>query len=444
MNYHHKDTKARRDGDRSPLTGRDPTLHYDWNAWDEMSAAYYNSIYSGFYYFDASGRSLAKARLGLSDWSITVGENFWLGLNKIAESGYVGGDPSVTVLRPDSESSGDPTVNGWYDLSGGSDTLEYTTDDDRGKVLHTEGASYFFSYGAFIIGDDPTNPLNPKYDDNGFQTTNPAVGLWFRNASYTNNSLELIFLVEVDDGTTTSMIQMEFITGDGTDGISTSGGRDYYRYYIGSAWNDNTWHYFEEDLSARIHELNSGVDLSKVDAFAMVGYLIDAYVDDVQFAETVLDKSYQVVPGGLNYLAAQSGSTGGISQDPWARWYYVTNDLATPLVTTDANGSEISVAEPDAFGNYRYVSGTRPDTLGLDGKFFDADAGSHYFGLRWEDGERGRWASNQGSHSDGPNLYHFGFNSVMNGYDTMRSRWTWRIPFITSALPPFIGIPPGG
>ncbi len=140
--------------------------------------------------------------------------------------------------RPDDESGSTPPDDGWYDLSDGSDLVEYpsTPDSERGKVTHVAGSNYFFGYGSFILGDDPTSPVNPNYDDNGFQTPNPAVGLWFRNASYTNNSLELIFLVEVDDGTTTSMIQMEFITGDGTNGIYTSGGRDYYDCAIGAAF----------------------------------------------------------------------------------------------------------------------------------------------------------------------------------------------------------------
>ncbi len=402
---------------RSPLNGTDPTLTYSWNAWDRMTEATDSSSYAALYDYDALGRLLGKARINFSDWSLIATGNYWLGLNKIAESRLVGSADllDTTVLRPDSE-SGDlddpaaPAANGWCILGGSPDTMSYQNDDDRGKVLYMSGTQLLWGNGGWLIGDNPDSPTNPNYDKAGLQTPNSAAGLWFKNADSEHGGMIIGFVVEYDDGTSTGTAQMWFSTSDGRDG-----GSNPYLYYIGTGWNDGYWHYFEEDLQARLHELDAGRTLTKIDAVGFIGKEI--YADDVQLAMTVMEKSYQVVPRSINYLAAQSGSGGGISQDAWAKWYYAANDLATSLVTTDGGGNEISVSEPDGFGNYREVLGTRPDTLGLDGKFFEADAGAYYFRYRWQDAERGRWLSKEPSGWDGPNLYHLDYNDPVNYYD---------------------------
>jgi RHS repeat-associated protein len=102
------------------------------------------------------------------------------------------------------------------------------------------------------------------------------------------------------------------------------------------------------------------------------------------------------------------------------------------LTTTYATAAVRGLNEPDSFGNYRTVAGTyygtRPDTLGLTGKFLDTDIGLYYFGARWFDPERGHWMSEEPLGLDGPNRYQFCFNNPANGCDPT-GLWFWEHPF---------------
>jgi RHS repeat-associated protein len=148
-------------------------------------------------------------------------------------------------------------------------------------------------------------------------------------------------------------------------------------------------------------------------------------------------------------LGTQSGEAGGAAggaTPAWSTWYYHFNDLGTVLATTDSGGDAIGVYEPDFFGNYTQTvvaegdggeggegggeggfqaltvpetPAPRPDTLGLQSKFFDPWAGLYDFGLRWLDPERGRWMSEEPLGLDGPNLYQFVFNAPLGYWDFM-------------------------
>jgi RHS repeat-associated protein len=201
-------------------------------------------------------------------------------------------------------------------------------------------------------------------------------------------------------------------------------------------------------------------------------------VNTIQDAGGALEKSYALIPGALEksyalipgaaiggYLGVQSGEAGGdagASTPAWSRWHHHYNDLGTVIAATDEDGAKIGVYTPDFWGNYRESIETetlqalrdsldassldaddetiaellrangltleldpRPDTLGLTSKFFDDWAGLYYFGARWYDPERGRWISEEPLGLDGPNRYHFGFNSPLDGFDV--DGLSWRI-----------------
>jgi RHS repeat-associated protein len=114
--------------------------------------------------------------------------------------------------------------------------------------------------------------------------------------------------------------------------------------------------------------------------------------------------------------------------------YFQYNDLGTVLAQTKADGTLEGAWEPDHFGNYegRYAysgSPARPE-LGLTGKIYDPAVGLYYFHARWYDSGRGRWTGKEPSGSDGPNLYHFVYNNVLNGVDItgLGSSFGWPLP----------------
>ena len=126
------------------------------------------------------------------------------------------------------------------------------------------------------------------------------------------------------------------------------------------------------------------------DVEGMIVRCADVYLDDIQLAEAVADQkvTYAIVPGAA--IGGVLGAEKGTFATQGDVWYAHYNDLGTVVATTDENGDDLGVYVPDHFGNYRSVSGTRPDTMGLTGKFLDSDADLYYFGARWYDPERGR------------------------------------------------------
>ncbi len=134
------------------------TYHYGWDAFDRLTSA--TQMWSGGatvgYDYDAMGRLLRRAKASAAGTSTTL--NYWLGLNKLAEERIVD-DGSTAVVRPDSESSVNPDVNGWafYDTVFG--WWEYDTDAVRGNVLavHAENAANYV-----VIGDDSGENYLPR------------------------------------------------------------------------------------------------------------------------------------------------------------------------------------------------------------------------------------------------------------------------------------------
>ncbi|MBI1783941.1 hypothetical protein HYR69_02240, partial [Candidatus Sumerlaeota bacterium] len=204
-------------------------------------------------------------------------------------------------------------------------------------------------------------------------------------------------------------------------------GGGFYEYYLGTSLNDGDWHYVELDLQSRLDQF-SGPAIANVTTVAF--FAQDLFVDDMILSKGMLGKSYGVVPGLLNYLGAQSGSSGGTGQSAWSKWYYQQNDLGTVVATTDAVGGKICVSEPDFYGNYQYTSGTRPDSLGLTSKFLDTDSGLCYFGYRWYDLERGRWVSREPGRYDGQNLYQFTHDMPFAAYDPNGLETVWYPPML--------------
>jgi RHS repeat-associated protein len=200
-------------------------------------------------------------------------------------------------------------------------------------------------------------------------------------------------------------------------------------YYLGSAMNDNEWHYVEADLNAIVDAEYPGHTVARVDG--IMALCDDLYLDDIVLGGGRLRRSRQVVPGAA--LGGVLGSWTGpnvVAENGVAARYFQYNDLGTVLAQTKADGSLEGAWEPDHFGNYegRYAysgSPARPE-LGLTGKIFDPAAGLYYFNARWDDPERGRWMSED--RISKANLYQFCRSSPMNFWDIdgNEDRTGWR------------------
>ncbi len=88
------------------------------------------------------------------------------------------------------------------------------------------------------------------------------------------------------------------------------------------------------------------------------------------------------------------------------------------MATSTVNGGTLGAYEPDFYGNFKYLSGYRPDSLGMTGKFYDSDIALYIFKYRMYDSQRGRWASRDplGQYG-GINLYEYVENDAINSLD---------------------------
>jgi len=69
----------------------------------------------------------------------------------------------------------------------------------------------------------------------------------------------------------------------------------------------------------------------------------------------------------------------------------------------------------DAFGTMK--SGSQ-SSLHLTTKDYDEASGLYYFGARWYDRSTGKWIEKEPYKMDGPNLYHFNLNSLIQYFDS--------------------------
>ncbi len=300
----------------------------------------------------------------------------------------------------------------------GNELLSYETDPDRGRTVHLRTTDA--SQSTFIIGDASWGDLNPN-DTHWALQGRRQLGLWVKNEHGGT------FQINVYGNASAGYSTFVFVSSTGTDTTASWGG---YVIHLGDLYptlNDGQWHYVELDLGAW-HAQFSGVAGALTRVNGLIFSARNLWVDDLTVAVGALGRSWQVIPGAAirGVLGAQTGAAGAIditdgqtqAVAPWGKYYYHYNDLGTVYATTTATGDKLGVYQPDHFGNYQYVDGLRPDTMGLTGKFRDASSALNYYGARWLDDERGRWMTREPMGIDGPNLYQFCFNEVMMYYDS--------------------------
>lgn len=397
---------------RPPLAGG-AAFNYTWDAYDRLRSSTRSGGASVNYTYDAGGRLLKRTS---SSGGTTV--NYWLGLNKIAEEKWEGSSDDNGVFRPDDEIYATPQEAGWYIFrsAAGGGSMDYVTDSSRGKVLHLNSGSAAANSGVFMIGDSDSNDLKGS---GGSNKDNPNaapwnwgddahghIGLWIKNADPNHAPIRVGALVQVGD----SEYNFNFVTDTGTD--SNSNGCIYHHLGNNSDtnFNDGQWHYLELDLNAYAQSFLSD-SVYVIDGLVIKG--ANVYVDDIVLSGAALGKTYQ-----LHFGAWINGSLGSWVinwQNQESKFFYHGMDLGMVMANTDKNGHATSICEPDMFGNYRNVSGSRPDTIGLTGKTLDMESGLYYFNARWLDAERGLWISEDlVGFEGGLNLHSFVENNPVN------------------------------
>ena len=367
---------------RYPLGTTANPFNYTWDAYDRLTQSTRTGGATVNYTYDALGRLLKRTQNPSTDNETTV--KYWLGLNMIAEEkwGTTSSGAAMTVLRPDSEANSDPKANGWYAWKAlGTEQMQYVTDPEgtRGNVLHLSTNTGGATVSNFLLGDEAGGNDNPNANPWN-EADRLYIGLWIKNGDTNSNRQPMRVSALVTN--TSDQRSLNWVIGSGS--FSDTSTCKYLSNY--ATYNDGGWHYVELDLKGQL--ASKGETIKKVNGLVLRG--ADLYVDDVVLSGGVMVNTYQLVPQGRtgSYLGSQNGLSGG-----WTTSYYHYSDSWNIIATTDHDGQKISVSVSDAFGNYRYINGNRPDTLGLTSKFLDLDTGLYYFNARWYDSERGRWIS---------------------------------------------------
>ncbi|MCE5228634.1 hypothetical protein LLG95_03450 [bacterium] len=338
-------------------------------------------------------------------------DNYWLGLNKIAEERIVD-DTDTVIHRADSEAASTPTGNGWgiYSPNGG-ETLEYTTDAARGKVLHVAGTTS----ANGIIGDAYGSNFNPNGTEWGVQGRR-QLGFWLKNDGRTT------IQINVYCRTSAGLGLLVFLTNTGTDSNAGWG----YIYHLANSdrfptINDGNWHYIELDLGTYQTQFSGVADaVTHVDGMMFCIGATQIHVDDIIVSAGAVERSYALIPKSVinGYMGVQTGVCCSNNLSAWDRYYYHLSDLGSVMATTNLYGIIMGVYEPDYWGKYRFVNANKPDSMTITGRFEDSEAGIINYRYRWYDSSRGRWLL-QEPLGWSENLYGYCGNDVANGFDYM-------------------------
>ncbi len=109
--------------------------------------------------------------------------------------------------------------------------------------------------------------------------------------------------------------------------------------------------------------------------------------------------------------------------------YYFHDHLGSTRMLYAQNKALLAQYRFTPYGEAYDLRGA-PLTRGFTGQLWDPALGQYYFPMRHYAPGLGRWTSREPSGIDGPNLYHYGFGSPINGYDFLGLRflnWVLRL-----------------
>jgi len=149
--------------------------------------------------------------------------------------------------------------------------------------------------------------------------------------------------------------------------------------------------------------------------------------------------------GGAKTLQAAGGVSGlllveEISGTTTSAYHFHYDGIGNVTQITDLSGATTASYRYDAFGNTLLAAGTyaaqnryRFSTKPLDSEL--ASTALYYYGYRYYDPTTGRWPSRDPIEEEGGiNLYGFGPNSPLNGYDFLGNGWRDWLDALMTAL----------
>jgi RHS repeat-associated protein len=266
-----------------------------------------------------------------------------------------------------------------YDAIGNRNESRRGTATDSGGIATTYSSNALNQYTG--INSTAGNPnINPVHDLDGNQTTGPLAVDQSKSVQYIWDAENRLIEAKVDGSTV------------GTYRYDAQGRRIYkngfgdVRYFIYDDWN--------------------------LIAEYSVGNLIRSHTWG-----TDLSGSFQGAGGVGGLLASRIG---GVD-------YYPLYDGNGNVTEYRDAASTVAHFEYDAFGAVSSFTGPMWDfNIRFSSKYEDFETGLNYYGYRYYDPKIGRWLSRDPlGELGGLNLFGFGPNSPLNGYDPNGGFWSW-------------------
>ena len=307
-------------------------------------------------------------------------------------------------------------VTGVTNAVGGTAVSAYAYAHDRlGRILSRNGDAFGYSRRSEVVSASvASNAYSYDYDSAG------NVTLASRNAEtnlYTANARNQCVAVA---GASPSLPSYD---ADGNlsafDGFSLwwdAAGR-----LLSAVSGEGETQYEYDWLGRRITAWNGG---DTVRDFVWDGWLpVAEHLRDAWTGEDLAVTRY-VWGADLSGSPQGAGGIGGLlAVERGGVWYaplYDANGNVTAYI--DESGNTVAQYTYDAFGNTISQSGALADAFPFrfSTRYFDAETGFYYYGLRHYSPKWGRWISRDPIGGDGgPNLYAFCANDPVNGVDPL-------------------------
>jgi len=99
------------------------------------------------------------------------------------------------------------------------------------------------------------------------------------------------------------------------------------------------------------------------------------------------------------------------------KYFYTRDHLGSVREVTDSAGQLVASYEYDPYGEVTQTAGSTSFDFLYTGHLYHTSSGQYLAPYRAYDPKAGRWISREPLGLDGPNHYHYGFNSPLNGTD---------------------------
>lgn len=139
-----------------------------------------------------------------------------------------------------------------------------------------------------------------------------------------------------------------------------------------------------------------------------------------------LERTYVHHPLNWTGVGTVLGDVAGANPATGDYRYYMHDHLGSTRMLYAQNKALLGQYRFTPYGEAYDLRGA-PLGRGFTGQIWDAASGQYYFPMRHYAPAFGRWTSREPFSFDGPNMYHYGFGSPINGFDLWGLSWWSRV-----------------